>query len=291
MKICSKCGKNKGLSCFSKDKNRKDGHNTWCRQCCNKADKERRVKNRKSKEILPIGLKRCSKCGENRELGKFGKRKVSRDGLRSHCKACRKQYYEENKEKILERQGQYNGENKEKRAAYEKQWRYENKEKVTKQKNKWHREHKEKIAEYKRRWYEENKEEIMTYREENREKINERYRQRMLADPVFKLSCRVRGLIRGSFKNQGFKKFSKAVEILDCNFKYFHNYLTGTFCINYGRLPNKNDKLHIDHIIPLAMAKTEKDVINLCHHGNLQWLLKDDNLKKGDKLGWIVGDK
>lgn len=45
-------------------------------------------------------------------------------------------------------------------------------------------------------------------------------------------------------------------------------------------------KVHIDHIIPLATAKTEEDVIKLCHYTNLQLLKGEDNLSKGDKLDW-----
>ena len=42
----------------------------------------------------------------------------------------------------------------------------------------------------------------------------------------------------------------------------------------------------IEDIIPLATAKTEEDVIKLCHYTNLQLLKGEDNLSKGDKLDW-----
>ncbi|KKN03457.1 hypothetical protein LCGC14_1107430 [marine sediment metagenome] len=32
-KCCRKCGETKSLSAFSKDKNRKDGYNCWCKDC------------------------------------------------------------------------------------------------------------------------------------------------------------------------------------------------------------------------------------------------------------------
>ena len=48
------------------------------------------------------GMKRCSKCGEVKPVGEFGKSKVSKNGLQSRCKECFKKYYEENKEKIAE---------------------------------------------------------------------------------------------------------------------------------------------------------------------------------------------
>ena len=41
---------------------------------------------------------------------------------------------------------------------------------------------------------------------------------------------------------------------------------------------------HIDHIIPLASAKTEEEIYKLCHYTNLQPLWSTDNWKKGAKI-------
>jgi len=43
-------------------------------------------------------------------------------------------------------------------------------------------------------------------------------------------------------------------------------------------------KWHLDHIIPLATTKTEKDVIRLNHYTNFQPLWAKDNLSKGYKI-------
>ena len=45
---------------------------------------------------------------------------------------------------------------------------------------------------------------------------------------------------------------------------------------------------HIDHIIPLATAKTEKEVLDLCKINNLQLLTPEDNMSKKDKLDWSL---
>lgn len=103
-------------------------------------------------------------------------------------------------------------------------------------------------------------------------------------DPIFKLSSNIRNLIRLSFNRRNISKKSKTYQILGCDFEFLHNYLLGTFCINYGRMPTKEDNIHIDHIIPISLAETEEQVILLSHYTNLQWLLAEDNLKKADKL-------
>lgn len=41
---------------------------------------------------------------------------------------------------------------------------------------------------------------------------------------------------------------------------------------------------HIDHIIPLSSAKTESEMIKLCHYTNLQPLRAEENHKKGSRI-------
>lgn len=51
MKICPKCQIEKEFSCFSKDKNRKDGYNCYCKECNNKWFKEYRKLNSEKDKI------------------------------------------------------------------------------------------------------------------------------------------------------------------------------------------------------------------------------------------------
>lgn len=46
-------------------------------------------------------------------------------------------------------------------------------------------------------------------------------------------------------------------------------------------------KWHIDHVMPLASAKTEDELTALCHYTNLQPLWAYDNLSKGAKVNYV----
>lgn len=46
-KICTKCKKEKSLSCFNKNISRKDGLNFWCKICWNNYRKQHRIKHNK----------------------------------------------------------------------------------------------------------------------------------------------------------------------------------------------------------------------------------------------------
>jgi hypothetical protein len=70
------------------------------------------------------------------------------------------EYYQNNKEAIAERDKKYRESHKEENAEYQKEYRESNKEKIAEQKKEWYEANKEKTAEYKKEWYEANKEAI-----------------------------------------------------------------------------------------------------------------------------------
>ena len=45
MKQCPKCKDSKALNCFTNNKSRKDGHNSWCKDCVSISNKQRRTDN------------------------------------------------------------------------------------------------------------------------------------------------------------------------------------------------------------------------------------------------------
>ena len=48
-------------------------------------------------------------------------------------------------------------------------------------------------------------------------------------------------------------------------------------------------KVEIDHRIPVSQATTtEEEMLKLNHYLNLQWLTREDNLKKSDSLDYQI---
>lgn len=183
-----------------------------------------------------------------------------------------KRYYEKNKEKIKERDKRYYENNKEKKQAYKKQWDLDNKEK----KNSYYSNNKKVL-----------KEKRKVYIEKNREKIREydrNYHKRKLSeDSTYKIKVHIRNLIAKAINSKGYVKNNKTQEILGCSFEEFKTYLESKFepWMNWDNKGLYNGELNygwdIDHIIPLASAVTEDDIIRLNHYTNLQPLCSHTN--------------
>lgn len=122
------------------------------------------------------------------------------------------------------------------------------------------------------------------YREKNKEKINKYRRERILKDPLYRITSNIRSLIRQSFKYKGLKKNSLSENILGCTFEEFKQHIESLWepwmtWDNYGLYePYKlNHGWDIDHIIPLKTGKTEDDIMKLNHYLNLQPLCSYNN--------------
>ena len=76
-------------------------------------------------------------------------------------------------------------------------------------------------------------------------------------------------------------QFSKE-QVVGINYNDFKKYLESKFFD--GMSWENRGEWHIDHIIPLSAAKTEQELISLCHYSNLQPLWGEDNIKKGNKI-------
>lgn len=101
-------------------------------------------------------------------------------------------------------------------------------------------------------------------------------------DPLAAFKQRIRSTISSSFIRKGFKKDSHTEQILGASFEMVKEYFEKQF--NNGMNWDNMGKWHVDHIIPLATAKNENEVIRLCHYSNLQPLWAEDNWAKSDKI-------
>ena len=126
-----------------------------------------------------------------------------------------------------------------------------------------------------------------THREELRPYHREYKRNRRASDSLFNLSRNMGRRIRAAFVNKGFKKTSRTAEIIGCDFEHLQAHLILTAVDNYGYWCERAD-YHIDHIIPLASAVTEADLVRLSHYTNLQFLYPEHNLTKADNMNWVL---
>lgn len=206
----------------------------------------------------------CSKCSIGKEISNFRKEKRTKIGLQSQCKQCEKEYRLKNREKNIK---------------YMKEYYKKNKKELS-QKNKIYREvHKE-----------EKRMQDKIYRENHKKERNEKEIKRKNKDSIYRLKCNIRGMIKNSFRRRGFKKKQKGEKIYGCTVNELIEHLIKTYEENYNEKWDWNflKEVHVDHIIPLASANTEEDVIKLCHYSNLQLLKEKDNLKKKDKIDWSL---
>lgn len=222
----------------------------------------------------------CTKCKLERKFSEFGK-KGNNCQLRTMCKFCvyiaNKLYKEKNKEQL-----------KIKKKIYLDGFSDEKKKKFSEKKKssykKWRKnltkEEKEKLKKYQKEYKISHKKE-RRLRDKNRTKL----------DPVFKSKEKIRLSIIKSIKRNGYSKNSSTKEIVGCSFEELKNHLESKFKTwmswkNHGLYNGKfNYGWDIDHKIPLNSAKTEEELLKLCHYTNLQPLCSKVNRDiKRDKI-------
>jgi hypothetical protein len=214
-------------------------------------------------------------------------------------------YYEANPEKEKERHRDWCEKNREKVREYDRAWREKNREKIMERDRAWRKANPEKVIKSQlsyrianpekklssyRAWRKANPEKAKAsyraWRKANPEKAKARCRdwcrKEKKENPIYAMKCRIRSLICCSLRNKGYTKKSRTHEILGCDYETFAAHLEAQFVD--GMNWDNRDKWHIDHIIPLASAQTEEDVLRLNHYSNLQPLWAEDNLLKSDKM-------
>ena len=120
VKICSKCGAEKDLSCFSKDARKKSGLRALCKECHKEYMKEYNKNNKeKAKEYYR---------NNNEIIAKYHKEHYQKN--KEDIDKKQKEHYQKNKKTIAKRQKEYYNNNKEARAEYHKKWVKNNRDRV-----------------------------------------------------------------------------------------------------------------------------------------------------------------
>ena len=209
----------------------------------------------------------CSKCKEEKKLCFFGVDKKRKNGLRVHCNDCRKiessEYQKRNPEKRKETIKKYYENNKEKIKEKDKIRLLENPEKIRTIKLKSYHKNKTKDEQIDRR---------RKYRKYKRK-----------TDVKYRLADVVRQRIKDYIRINNITKKNKTFDIVGCSPEFLKEYLEKQFTEGMS-WELMGQHIHIDHIIPLSTATTEEEVYKLCHYTNLQPLWAKDNLKKGNKI-------
>ena len=194
-------------------------------------------------------MKICKTCGLHKPLFQYNIDRKSKDGYCYSCKDCCKE-----------------------------------------RSRKWKKENQEHIKQYRKNFYalnsEEAKKSVKLWRNENRDRFNSYRREykksKREQDPFFKLRQTLSNRTTIAFKLNGWSKRSKTQEMLGADYNTVMSHIESRF--KKGMTWGNQGEWHLDHIIPLSSAKTEQELIQLCHYTNLQPLWAEENLSKGDKI-------
>lgn len=189
----------------------------------------------------------CTKCKKEKESSEF-KSVNSKQCLKCNelGRVKSKKYYGKNKEAIKDKNDSYRKNNL------------------------------DKVKTSRKKYYTNNKKEIFK-RAENRLK------ERKSKDKFFNFIYNFKAALRGSFKEKGYHKSSRTVDILGCSITEFKKYLETKFesWMNWENRGLYNGQLNfgwdVDHVIPISSAKTEEEIIRLNHYTNLQPLCSKIN--------------
>jgi hypothetical protein len=254
-------------------------------------------------------MKKCNKCGIEKEFSQFTIDKKNRDGFGNSCKICRNKHYTEwrknNKDDIYARDKIWRENNKELKREYNKRHVAENKDYYIEYQKSYYTENKDKLSISHKQYYERNKDDLLIYskdwrlenreylsgyfkeyRKNNKDYINSRRRNRLRNDTEFKIYSLLRTRIWDALtKCRGIKSI-KSIELLGCSIEHCRKHLESQFKEGMSWDNHGLKGWHIDHIKPCASFDlTDIEEQKKCfNYSNLQPLWAIDNLKKGDRL-------
>lgn len=194
-------------------------------------------------------MKVCSRCNQEKNINLFSKDKQKSDGLCSYCKECNKKDY-------------HKSNTPEKRKTKMEYWHAN---KVTKG-----------FLEKNRTYQKENKEKLRQYH------LDKYYKYK--SNDLYRMKIALRARIKNHLKVLGIRKWTKTNDILGCDYDTCKKHIESLFLEGMSWDNHSMHGWHVDHKIPLSLAKDQSQLIELCNYKNLQPLWAGDNLSKGNKL-------
>jgi hypothetical protein len=217
-------------------------------------------------------MKICSKCNIEKSLDEFSKDSKGKQGVKSKCKQCIKEYdslYKTaNKDKIQ----QYYINNKERINHQSKEYYDNNKEILLKKHTQYGKDNPNVRRKAVAKYLKSNLEYYKTYR-----------KNRYHSDPQFKLR-----VILGTRLNKALKTHAKSTSILNligCSISELKEYIEKQFT-DVMFWENHGIYWEVDHILPCdSFDLTDIEQQKQCfHYSNLQPLFKTDNRIKSNKI-------
>ena len=124
------------------------------------------------------------------------------------------------------------------------------------------------------------KEKIRSSTEEYKMLRRQRKKERKQNEPEFYLKVTLRCRLNHAIK--GYVKSKKTEEMLGCTWDFARKHIESQFKDGMNWSNHGLHGWHVDHIIPLASAKSRQELENLFHYTNLQPLWARDNIAKSD---------
>ena len=247
---------------------------------------------------MDLHSKKCSRCGEIKQLTYFGKDKSTKDGHARWCKDCRREYnrataeqnrhrarewYYANLERAKESRRRWRQANREKDLANKRTWYYSNREKVLEHNRQWRENNKERKKDRDKRYYQVNKNRIRELQRKYREENKDQYR-------VYFENWKAENSERYKEAYTLWrKKHEELVRAYKRNYKARKKHAEGTHngrdierlyvkqggkCFYCGT--KLNDVFHVDHKVPLSRGGSN-------FPNNLALACPTCNLQKNDK--------
>lgn len=216
-------------------------------------------------------LRKCKKCGEEKPLDDFP---VHGANKKYHYRTCKKCFYLERSI----REKNKGAEHAKKVQDYQRAYRKKNKDILAQKRREYYQSHREELLEQKKEYAKRD-----SVKKRRRKYEQEYWKKRRKVDPVCDVARKCRSRLHSYKQNHGFKKPCKTKDMIGCEWEELWAHLQKTWIENYGT-PWKGEEYNIDHITPLAVAKTVDDVKKLFHYTNLQMLTPEDNLDKRAKI-------